>query len=232
MIEQDFDNTLQYEYVFESVDRDHTINVEFSSNDFTITVTYEGGGEVTPNGVVSVTSGDNKSFAFNPNEGHYVSAIVIDNQNLTGSTLTNTITKGYYNFENITANHSIHIVFTSYTYKIDIKINGNGTVSCDQDLTSVKYGEDRTIKLNVNLDNYGVEVYINGKKVHVNSNDLVIVNIKEDITIEITFDKKAFFETKTGLTIIITISVLLILIIVSIPIIRTIIRRKRYRIIK
>ena len=232
-LDVDFTGMMSYTYTFENINNNHTIRVEFSSSEYTICVTYEGEGQVSPDETFSANYGESKTVTFSPAEGHYISAIVIDDLDLTGTTLTSVINQGSYTFQEINRNRSIHIVFTAHVYKVTIKTDGEGTVTSDKDLDEVKHGEDRTINLNIDLDKYSVDVYINGIKINgFSDNTIALKNIDKDIVIEIKITKKSFFETKLGILIIVCACLFVVLVVVSVPTIRKIIRNKRLRVIK
>ncbi len=232
-LDVDFTGLMSYSYEFKNISENHTISVEFSSSEFMIGVTYEGEGVVSPDETFSAMYGDDKTITFAPNEGSYVSAIQIDGLDLVGNTLNSVINQGSYTFLDIHSNRSIHIVFTAHVYKVTIKTDGTGTVTSDKDLNEVKHGEDRTINLNIDLDKYSVDLYINGIKINgFSENTISLKNIDKDIVIEIKITKKSFFETKLGILIIVCFCLFIVLVVVSIPTIRKIIRNKRLRIIK
>src|SRR5690349_13359431 len=80
---------------------------------YTITASAGPHGSIAPSGSVPVTSGNNQLFTFTPAGGYFVDSIVVDNVFKGDS--------GTYQFTNVTANHSIRVVFThnvSETFRV------------------------------------------------------------------------------------------------------------------
>jgi len=95
-------------YTFENITENHTIEVTFALNNYTYTVTATAGenGEINSNGGVIVNCGDNLTFTFSPNIGYNIHEVLIDGVNNEAA-----IAAGNYTFENITADHTIHVTF-------------------------------------------------------------------------------------------------------------------------
>jgi outer membrane protein assembly factor BamB len=80
-----------------------TITATFEINTYTITSSAGSGGSISPAGVITVNSGDSKTFNINPNSGYKISNVQIDDVSR-GSIST-------YTFTNITADHTISATF-------------------------------------------------------------------------------------------------------------------------
>ena len=226
----DFEDIIQNGYTFENIDKNHTIHVEFGANKYTITVTFEGNGSVSPNGFIEVEQGENKTFIFTPEKGNYIATIVVDGINLIGESLLNAVSNGY-TFVNVSSDHTINIIFKLKQYTITIDVEGNGKLHCNEDIEKVNYGEDRVFKIDADLDKYSVEVYVNGVKVNSVGKEIRIQNVQNNVHIEVRFIKKAFFETRMGILTIVLICVGIILLILAILIITRIRRKRRTRLI-
>ncbi len=72
-----------------------------SASSFTISATAGTGGSISPAGAVSVTSGGTQSFSIGASSGMHVSDVTVD-----GSSVG---TPGSYEFDNVTADHSINV---------------------------------------------------------------------------------------------------------------------------
>jgi len=98
-------------FIFNNVTDDHTVHAEFepiTGTSYTITASASIGGIITPNGNVAVPENEDKRFEFTPNTNYVLSKVLIDNQeNLQA------LNAGYYIFEGVTSNHTIHAEFTS-----------------------------------------------------------------------------------------------------------------------
>ncbi|MBR6067531.1 MAG: leucine-rich repeat protein, partial [Bacteroidales bacterium] len=80
---------------------------------YTITATAGENGTITPTGVVTVEGGANQCFSITPNEGYRIAYVMVDNTNV-----TNDIVEGVYTFENVTADHTIHVEFIDQVSEI------------------------------------------------------------------------------------------------------------------
>ncbi|MBI4810334.1 MAG: T9SS type A sorting domain-containing protein [Ignavibacteriales bacterium] len=91
-------------YTFYNITTNHTINVTFRANVYTITATSEGLGIIIPSGFISVNHGTNQQFFMVATYyGFEVVALLVDDV-IVDSTLS-------YTFYNVTGNHTIHAVF-------------------------------------------------------------------------------------------------------------------------
>ena len=91
-------------YTFENVSEDgNTIHAEFAINVYQVTVTHEGNGTITPNGVIDAPHGSNLVFELVPDANHQVANIQVDGQSVGAH--------DNYILSNITANTSVHAVF-------------------------------------------------------------------------------------------------------------------------
>ena len=70
---------------------------------YTIKASAGSHGSITPQGLVTVKAGENKTFTFKPNSGYQVNDVVVDGTSV-GAVTT-------YPFENVTANHTIVVTF-------------------------------------------------------------------------------------------------------------------------
>jgi hypothetical protein len=91
-------------YTFHSVTASHTINAAFVLQQFTIRATAGTGGTITPDGTVTVNYGDSVQFIMQPLAGYVVDSVFVDGVYEGDDTL--------YTFEDVMANHTIHVTFT------------------------------------------------------------------------------------------------------------------------
>ncbi|MDR2146696.1 MAG: InlB B-repeat-containing protein [Tannerella sp.] len=87
---------------------------------YTITASAGSGGSISPAGNVSVTQGSNQTFDFHPNTGYEIDKITVDGANIPVA--------GSYSFTDVTANHTIRVVFKAKQYTLTFDAQG-GTVS-------------------------------------------------------------------------------------------------------
>lgn len=83
---------------------------------YTITATAGNGGSISPSGSVTVTEGEDQTFAITPNSGYSIADVTVDGASV-GAVRT-------YTFEDVDANHTINATFT---------YNGGGTITPDPD---------------------------------------------------------------------------------------------------
>jgi hypothetical protein len=90
-------------FAFAGVNIDQTISVIFETLKYEINATAGPNGTINPSGLVSVLAGADQAFTISPNGGYEVLDIKIDD--LSTGPLTS------YTFTNVTANHTINVIF-------------------------------------------------------------------------------------------------------------------------
>jgi Tfp pilus assembly protein PilX len=108
-------------YTFTNVTANHTIRSVYKITTYTITPTSGPDGSITPSSVTTVNCGSNQTFTMTPNSTYHVDSLLVDGVNQ--GQLTS------YTFTNVTANHTIRVVFDINTYTLTIQIQGSGTVT-------------------------------------------------------------------------------------------------------
>ncbi len=116
-----------------------------SSDEFYITVTSSAGGTVSPNGIVSVTRGNNKSFTFTPDDGYALDSVAVD------GTIVST-SGNSYTMVNITSNHTLRATFKQAS-RFDVGFD-DGTPVTDRN------GNDLTARNATIKSGYGVFLHI------------------------------------------------------------------------
>ena len=93
-------------YAFNNVLANHTISAYFGSTSTNYTINASAGpnGSITPSGAVSVPSGSNQTFTIAVNTGYAISSVTVDGSSV-GATNS-------YTFNNVTANHTINVLFS------------------------------------------------------------------------------------------------------------------------
>ncbi len=79
----------------------HTINI--AVNTYSIAASVGPHGTISPSGNVTVNEGANQSFSITPDQGYYVSDVLVDNASVGATTL--------YTFNNVTQDHTITASF-------------------------------------------------------------------------------------------------------------------------
>ncbi|MDR2698807.1 MAG: InlB B-repeat-containing protein [Candidatus Methanoplasma sp.] len=143
---------------------------------FYITANADSRTTISPQGVVSVLSGTNRTFTFSAADGYTVLAVVVDGSPLSAGQ----IASGSYTFYEVRANHSINVVSrelrTDITLRIDIK-EGKGYAEY-----SVNGGAHEKYTAVVTLpefcsldvwafaeDGYSFSKWVDGSRVYTNS---------------------------------------------------------------
>lgn len=114
------------QYLFEDVVSDHTIQVIFTINTFTINATAGANGTIAPSGAVSVDYGSTQLFNIIPDYGFQVADVIVDGVSV-GAVEE-------YIFVEIDADHSIHAVFETRVYTIVASAGENGSISPSGDV--------------------------------------------------------------------------------------------------
>ncbi|MCG8700535.1 MAG: hypothetical protein MI922_20945, partial [Bacteroidales bacterium] len=107
-------------YCFNNVQENHTIEVVFKPEQFTITATSTINGSITPTGDVFALCGENLTFTITPDSGQNIVDVIVDGISV-GAVST-------YTFSSISSNHTIHASFVMSTVPDPVALyqfNGN-----------------------------------------------------------------------------------------------------------
>ncbi len=195
---------------------------------FTITASSNGNGEISPSGQTQRRYNTSIHYSFIVDEGNYISSIIVDGQELAGQELTDAKNNGY-TFENIDSNHEIFVDFEAYKFSIRLSVEGNGRFYCEEDITNIDYGDERTFIIDVDFDSYDVEIYVNGRLIdNENGQSLQVYNINQNMSIGVRFIQKPFVETETGKIVLIVAGTIAGIALVSVVIVAIVKRRRLY----
>jgi len=191
------DSGIIYSHVFKNVTDVHTIHADFAINTYTITATANGGGTLTPVGVIPANWGDTKAFTIPSDSTHKYLRLIVDGDTLQTLPLS-------YSFSNIRANHSITAEFRPIiTIYVSTTGADTGSGTIDNPLRSISEAMNRTYAEQViflngifvfGADNTGVgitntirpELTVTGsgltfvKGIYVGGNNIYIKNIHVD----------------------------------------------------
>ena len=143
-------------YTFTNIIDNHTIEVSFAINTFTITAVAGANGSISPSGEVAVEYGADQTFLILPDAGYHILDVWVD-----GSSIG---VVEEYTFENVIADHIITASFAINTYTITAAAGPDGSVSPSGEVT-VDYGSDQTFIMTPETG-YSVEdVLIDGESV-------------------------------------------------------------------
>jgi hypothetical protein len=108
-----FDNT----YTINNVVSNHTISPTFAINTYQITTTAGVNGSMTPSSTVN--HGSSATIVITPNANYHVEDVLVDGVSIGAATS--------YNFEDITASHTINATFAINTHTLAITKTGTGS---------------------------------------------------------------------------------------------------------
>ncbi len=128
-------------YTFRGIAADHTISVVFAIDTFSISAYAGAGGNITPGGYVNVNYGETQSFTISPNPHYHVEDVLVD-----GSSI-GTVTS--YAFNDVTADHTINVIFAIETFDIIASASTGGIIS-PNGVVSVAYGSTQSFTITAN----------------------------------------------------------------------------------
>jgi len=174
-------------------------------NQYTINSSCNSFGTITPLGTMQKTFAEEINFNLTPNDGYYVSKIIINNSEIINKD------KELRNFKLIVEdNCNINFEFVKKVFNITYNLSDGGKINNDTYINSIEYGKSHEIKINLNFNKTINKIFINNEEVKVVNNIITLENIEEDLVIDITFKTKSFFLTPLGLTLISLIALSLI----------------------
>lgn len=188
----------QFNFIVES----HVFDITFEANTYTITTNAYGAGSVT-NGMTFTYDPENPvDYVFNaiPEEGYYVSAVIINNeaQDLTGVEGTYTTT-----IEDVADNYVIDAHFSIFTYTMTAEAGEGGTIT-PADAQTVNYGTDFTYEINANEGWYIASTVIDGVTTTYTQDDALVTltvpytAINADHSVSVTFAQFMYTITATA----------------------------------
>ncbi len=123
-------------YTFTNVTANETISATFAANpSFTITATAGAHGKISPVGPWTVTSGGTVTCLIVPDAGYKIGTLLAD------GAAVQAIFGDYYTFDNVTANHTLAVTFTSALQKSSVTIKLTGLKA-----GALKLGKKMTVK--------------------------------------------------------------------------------------
>ncbi len=199
-----------------NISADTAVDVVYALKTYKITFTALGDGTIKDQdgntiastaGTIDVEHGSNASFTAIPNTGFHVKSIEVDKSPLD---LTTDVTRDNdnvkYEFNNVTASHTVTVTFAINTYQVSASVpGGNGTVKLDK--STVNY--DGTVNVTMTpVDNSYKADYltVNGTKIgNLDTNNnfkenedgsftYTLTNIKKVTTIEAAFAKSPILD--------------------------------------
>jgi len=172
-----------------------TVGVTFKTKIYTIMATNGANGSIEPNGATTVLCGDSQTFTFTPDECYRIAQVWVN-----GQPDLDAVENGFYTFENVTENYTIHVTFAANNfYTITATSGANGSISPDGEVSVLCKGSQR-------FDFYPDEYYkieqawIDGVENPdaVADGFYIFENVTEPRTLHVTFASNAHTITATA----------------------------------
>lgn len=185
-------------YTITAIVADQIITVEgLAINTYEIVATSGANGTITPSGTTTVEYGNNLTFNFTPDTGYMIDEVTVDNV-VVGS-------NPQYTFNNITANHTIHVTFEAIPvnqHTITATAGPNGTIT-PTGTQLVDEGDNITFTATPDQDYEIDSLFIDGISVTPVAS-YTFENVTDNHTIHYTFalieEDDSFFEDFEDLT--------------------------------
>ncbi len=135
------------EYTFSNITSNHTVEVFFKINLYSIWVSYQGSGTIIPGTINTIEHGTSQNFQINPAEGNHIEDVKINDVSI--GVIEN------YIFTNLTINQTIHAIFEINKYQINATSDINGSIS-SSGTTLIEHGNSMTYYFYPN-ENFTIE---------------------------------------------------------------------------
>ena len=176
------------EYEFKEISQDHVISASFEQIWPAVQASIIGNGKIIPQGKILVEPGNYQSFTIEPDFGHQVTDVIIDNESM-GQI-------DYYYFTDVNEDHSITAHIEPALIVIEASAGENGDISPSGQVQVLK--ESNQIFIFKPETGYDVDsVYINDKLVG-SFPDFTFWYVTHSQKIYVTFKKKPLIEAVSG----------------------------------
>jgi SprB-like repeat protein len=175
-------------YTFDNVTTNHTISATFTPGPFTITASAGASGTITPVGVTSVACGGSQSYAMTPSGACAILDVRVDG--VSQGPITS------YTFNNVVANHTISVTFSTGPFTITASANAGGTIS-PSGVTSVACGGSQSYTIARAGSCGGYDVKVDGIS-QGSITSYTFTNVTVNHTISVTFSGGPFTINATA----------------------------------
>ena len=186
-------------YTFFNVSADHTIDVTFTKQTYTITSTAGPNGTIWPLGVDYVEYMEHSQiYAFEPADGYYIKEVYVD-----GEKDPLALYNQMHRFLNVDANHTIHVFFAKIEFTIVATATSGGTIN-PSGMITVPNGGTKQFFFNPDAGNKLARVFVDGieqPQSVVDAGTYIFTDMDDDHTITAQFEKsgcEVFLPTLTG----------------------------------
>lgn len=175
-------------YVLSAVSSDHTVNVNFSKIEYTITPSAGAGGSVSPDVPTLIEYGDPFVLSITPSTGYEISEILLDG-------VAQTIANPYI-ILSVDSGHTVAVSFSLLELTVSVSNSVGGSTSPTGDYT-VEYGDDLSIAITPSTGYELSEILVDSVSQPL-ANPFVLLNITDDTDVVINFAVITFTVTITG----------------------------------
>ena len=138
-----------------------------------------GKGNIASTGNNTMTCFDVVTYTFTPSEGYKIKDVILNGESI-GAVSS-------YTFADVYSDQTLRVEFEIIKNDVDVSVDGQGSVSSDNTLTDILFGEGRTLTLTPEKGWKVSSVFINGERVEIGNNQLVLEHIKEDAHVVVVF---------------------------------------------
>ncbi|MCX8481915.1 MAG: fibronectin type III domain-containing protein, partial [Sediminibacterium sp.] len=176
-------------FTFKDVHNSHIIKVYVSKIPFTLTITKNSGGVVSPNQTTITTYyGDTLTVQFTPDNRYKVDSVFIN-----GMYKADAVSS--YTFKNIQENNTVRVVFKAKVYyNILVELVGNGNVNTIG-IIEVESGTNYVVTYSPQIGNRLDSVIVNNILVQDSTNRYTFKNIQNNAKIRLVFSIKTYTIT-------------------------------------
>ena len=171
------DNMTTYEYTFENIVANHTIDVMFAQASYVVTAEKPENGTITPEGDSTYKYGESPVYTITPDEGFAIEDVTVDGSSV-GAVES-------YTFSNIKEDHTIAATFKQITYNIVASAGAHGTID-PVGTVEVNYNADTTFTITPDEGYQIATLKVDGKEVDTAST-YKFEKVTANHTISVTF---------------------------------------------
>ena len=185
-----------YDGTIANIRENHTIDVVFAINQYTITATAGAEGQIVMPGENTVNYGENINFTIRATQDcYYIDRIIVDGEDAV--VFENNETLYTYTFNAVDTDHTIEAQFATRTYTVIVTSTEGGTVDPSEDTTTLTCGDNATFTFTPDEGYEVVSVTVNGQNMG-NQTSYTISNIMNDYTIDVVFVQTTFTLNATA----------------------------------
>lgn len=187
----DFNSKSEDSYTFSNINANHTIQVFYAPEYFTITTNAING--TIDSNQRNIAYGTSKTIHYSPKTGYRLKRVTVDGSNVDISKYPSE-----YTFDNISADHEIEVEYEREEFAISTKaING----SISESIQKILLGENKTITYTPNEGYHLIRVTVDGINQTIQNclNEFTFSNVAADHEIEVEYEINKY-QVQTSVT--------------------------------